>query len=506
MIASTTCSSAQSAEIFFSIRRWSHRHQFITNIISFDAFTFHDVFRILSKFIKFLHSFTFLLIFSFFVILSFIFHHLTMIVSLTFLNWSTFFLFSCDDFSYHTLLRTIDSFSFVKREHRLSLLSDTNQEFMNEKIVNHIEKISFQIRDFLRTNHRFDNLIFVDIKSFVSNIIKSKNSSITSKSARKTRSSKSSNITTWSQIWAIDREKFKKAIISFEKVVELSFSFSRDHSRESFKEFINFVIESFVNSKLILSESFSSLTRTSTNIANQIVNARDSSSLISISSDFENSASVRSFSKFDFTSRFYETSQKTNSVFVISKKNSKTSSFEFIRTNSVLNFVENSKASSIAQKSTRKTMNSAKSIFILQFVLQQNSTFSNQFSSRSITSESDKQTVRTSANYEISRNTSAVESSSAFNMFQEFIETQRRELMIMMQEFWTQRSTFTAFFAASSITQAFDQRSERWVTTDLEFFDSIYDDKILITAEWMQHADKISSLEIFIYLLIESRI
>jgi hypothetical protein len=80
-------------------------------------------------------------------------------------------------------------------------------------------------------------------------------------------------------------------------------------------------------------------------------------------------------------------------------------------------------------------MNSARSIFILQFVLQQNFTFSNQFSSRSITSESDKQTMRTSANYEVSRNISAVESSSALNMSQEFIETQRRELMIMMQEF-----------------------------------------------------------------------
>jgi hypothetical protein len=95
-------------------------------------------------------------------------------------------------------------------------------------------------------------------------------------------------------------------------------------------------------------------------------------------------------------------------------------------------------------------MNSAKSIFILQFVLHQkstsseqsakitlnsNSTFSDQFSSRSITSKSEKQTVRTSVDYEISRITFVVESSSASNMSQEFIETQRRELMTMMQEF-----------------------------------------------------------------------
>jgi hypothetical protein len=376
---------------------------------------------------------------------------------------------------------------------------------MNEKIINHIEKISFQIRDFLRTNHRFDDLIFVNIKSFVSDIIKNKNTSVTSKSARKIRSSKSSNVITWSQIWVIDRNEFKKAIVSFEKIVELFFSFSKDHSKESFKNFINFAIESFVSSKLILSESFSSLTRTSINIANQIVNARDSSSLTSVSSDFENSANVRSFSKFDFTSRSYETSQKTNPVFVISKKNSKTSSFESIKKNSVLDFIENSKSSSIAQTSTRKTVNSARSISILQFVLHQksassvqsarialnsNSTFSSQFSSRSITSESDKQTMRTSANYEISRNTFAVESNSASNMSQEFIETQRRELMIMMQKFWIQRSAFIAFSAASSTAQASDLRSERWVTADLEFFDSIYDEKFTVTTDSMQHVDK----------------
>ncbi len=122
---------------------------------------------------------------------------------------------------------------------------------MNEKIINHIEKISFQIRDFLRKNHRFDDFIFVDIKSFVSDIIKNKNSSITSKLARKTRSSKSSNSTTWSQIWAIDREEFKKVITNFEKVVDLSFSFSKNHSKEFFKNFVSFAIESFAISRLI---------------------------------------------------------------------------------------------------------------------------------------------------------------------------------------------------------------------------------------------------------------
>jgi hypothetical protein len=324
---------------------------------------------------------------------------------------------------------------------------------MNEKIINHIEKISFQIRNFLRTNHKFDDLIFVDIKNFVSNVIKNKNSSIISKSTQRTRSSKSSNTIIWSQIWAIDRDEFKKIIVNFKKVVELFFNFSKDHSKESFKNIINFAIESFVTSKLILSESFSFLTRASTNIANQIVNARNSSSLISIFSSFENSANIRSFSKFDFTSRFYETFS-ANFAF----STSRTSNVKSTRSNSILDFVENSKHSTAAKSFI---IEFAKSISVLHFVLRSSSASQiqsakstnlnsksssfEQFSSRSITSESNKQTIRTSTNYEISRIISAVESSSAFNMSQEFLETQRRELMTMMQEFWTQRSINSAF-------------------------------------------------------------
>jgi hypothetical protein len=33
-------------------------------------------------------------------------------------------------------------------------------------------------------------------------------------------------------------------------------------------------------------------------------------------------------------------------------------------------------------------------------------------------------------------------------------------------------------------------RSNRWVATNLEFFDSIYDEKILATTKSMQHAKK----------------
>ncbi len=98
--------------------------------------------------------------------------------------------------------------------------------------------------------------------------------------------------------------------------------------------------------------------------------------------------------------------------------------------------------------------------------------------------------MRTSMNYEISRNTFTVESSSVFNMSQEFIEIQRRKLMTMMQEFWTQRLTSTASSGTFFSIQTSDQKFERWVIANLKFFDSAYDDKVLTTADSMQHIDK----------------
>ncbi len=382
----------------------------------------------------------------------------------------------------------------------MSCLSDTSQEFINEEIINHIRKICFQIKDFLRTNHRFDDLIFVDIKSFVADIIKDKNSSITLKSTRKIRSSKSSNIIFWSQVWTIDRDEFKKAIANLEKIVNLFFSFSKDQFRKSFKDFINFVIESFVSSKLILSESFLSLTRTSTNIANQILSARkqSSSALTSISSDFENSTSARSFSKFDFTSRLYESAnQKTDLAFTISIR---ASNSNVIRSKQILDFVENSKSSSIAQSVIRNTVEFAKSISILQFVLHKKKiTLNSKFTSfesfnRSTTSNFDKQTIRITVEYEFSRITFTMNSASAFNssstnnMFQDYTNTQRRKLMTMMQKFWAQRSVASA--SQQTQSQTVELRSKRWIIANLEFFDFAYDDKIMTTLDSMQHVDK----------------
>ncbi len=118
------------------------------------------------------------------------------------------------------------------------------------------------------------------------------------------------------------------------------------------------------------------------------------------------------------------------------------------------------------------------------------------------TDKSEQSSARITAEYEISRNSPAVEavltpissqSTPASNMTQGFTETQRRELMTMMQEFWTQRSvqpTSSAPAASSSITQALEPRPDRWNAADLGFFDPSYEGKTLATAEPMQHSGK----------------
>jgi hypothetical protein len=171
------------------------------------------------------------------------------------------------------------------------------------------------------------------------------------------------------------------------------------------------------------------------------------------------------------------------------------------RSNSILDFIENSKHSTIAQS---LIIEFARSIFVLHFVLRSSSasqmqfvkssilnsklTSFDQFTSRFTISSSENQTTRTTMKYEISKITFTVESIS--EMSQEFIETQRRELMIMMQEFWAQRFSFFASFAASFFSQTLDSRSERWVSKDLKFFDSTYDEKFTTIDDTMQLVDK----------------
>ncbi len=97
---------------------------------------------------------------------------------------------------------------------------------------------------------------------------------------------------------------------------------------------------------------------------------------------------------------------------------------------------------------------------------------------------------RITIEYEISRNSSRVESTFSVNMNQRFINAQRRELMTIMQKIWTQRLTSSSAALSTSFAQATESRPERWVAIDLEFFDSTYDGKILTTVESMQHVDK----------------
>ncbi len=76
----------------------------------------------------------------------------------------------------------------------ISIISLTFQElsfslFMKKSVVEEHLQLCFQLRDFFRTRHKFSDLVFTDIKSFISNIINHTIFSLTSK-AIKTRSEK----------------------------------------------------------------------------------------------------------------------------------------------------------------------------------------------------------------------------------------------------------------------------------------------------------------------------
>jgi hypothetical protein len=168
---------------------------------------------------------------------------------------------------------------------------------------------------------------------------------------------------------------------------------------------------------------------------------QSSSALISVSSSFEKSSSARFYSNFNFTSRSYESSVKaSDSIFLATKNNSKESSFESIRSNSILDFIEHSKLASVKSAQSQSILQfvlHSKTASQMQFVkssaLNPKSTSFDQFSSRSTTADSEKQTARTTVEYEISRTILTIESIS--EMSQKFIEIQRRKLMTMMQKF-----------------------------------------------------------------------
>ncbi len=147
--------------------------------------------------------------------------------------------------------------------------------FMKDSISEHIIDACFQLRDFLRTDHKFFDLVAIDIKFLITDIISQNSSSATSRSTR-TRREKFTEIDEdrWSQFWAVNRLEFRKAVIFLEKVLNLSSNFVSRHSRESSKNSSS--SQQFVSLRLTLSERFSFL-MTSTDLIDQILSARQQS-------------------------------------------------------------------------------------------------------------------------------------------------------------------------------------------------------------------------------------
>jgi hypothetical protein len=187
---------------------------------------------------------------------------------------------------------------------------------MKNQISKHHLELCFQLRKFFRTEHKFADLIFVDTKFFISNIISHTLSSLTFKSV-KTRAENFTEESIWSQNWTIDRVDFRKTIVRLKKAVNLLSSFVDRHFRKFSKNSSNF---QFVNLRLTLFDKLSQL-----NLADQILRVRDqqrsqissflsSVSSTSLSSDvFTKNSEITTSADFSNMSRFSGLSNQARS-------------------------------------------------------------------------------------------------------------------------------------------------------------------------------------------------
>jgi hypothetical protein len=128
---------------------------------------------------------------------------------------------------------------------------------MKQLISEHHVEICFQLKDFLRTDHKFEDLVAINTKFFVTNVIDKYFFSIISKFIR-TRD-KFIKKNKWSESWINNRFDFRKIIVSLKEIFNLSSSFAFCHSRESSKN--TTILFEFVISRFSLSKKLSSTLR-----------------------------------------------------------------------------------------------------------------------------------------------------------------------------------------------------------------------------------------------------
>ncbi len=186
---------------------------------------------------------------------------------------------------------------------------------MKQLISEHHIEICFQLRDFLRTNHKFSNLVSINTKFFITDVTDRYLFSVISRFIRTRNKFLKKN--RWSDSWVINRFEFRKTIVSLKKIFNLSSSFAFRHSREFSKN--TTISFEFVNLRLHLSKKLSFLI-SSFDLVDQILLARQqltqdrlisiSSSLTSISftsqssnifiENSDSTISIESFNMFDF--------------------------------------------------------------------------------------------------------------------------------------------------------------------------------------------------------------
>jgi hypothetical protein len=508
--------------IRISIRRWSYRHQFCTNII-IPRVHFRDVLEFHQNFTKSLRSF----VSSFFQLISLI-------------HSTTFH----DD----RLLTLSCCFSMTSWTYRLLSTNTITNDWlsklscMNNNIFSETKELCFQLREFFRINHRFDDLIFLNIKSYISDTILDSISSFAREQIRRTRFEKFREITsqqTWSQNWVIDKTKFRKTVIKLEKKVNLLSSFSSFSHFRHFSKMSASNISTELFSNTFTDSAFSSLTLK----LFEILSSLDmTDQLILIDRILIENQRFRSFSSSSLTivaSSFNFTFYQHSAVRVFDDSQSlfRASSNQSIVSDSISEFVKDSRQTSISSAIVQTSINS-KSTSSMSFakIVKTNSKSLSFENFRSTTSNSSKQILLTTVEYEDSENfikheqsfvdminnarnarfeavnsddTNSINSDQIANQAAQSIEStfesmfsqaQRMKIVdIVIAALRMNRqnnsssemsSSNISFVATSSMIISFETRSDRWNAIDLKFFDLIYDEKILITIESIQHVEK----------------
>ncbi len=366
------------------------------------------------------------------------------------------------------------------------------------------------------------------IRNYLVEIIRDILSISTFATESRTRSEKIRNKTntsqsTWSQNWAMNKSEFCKVVINLKRKTNLFSIFFSRHSRQS--SFAKTSAEStFFSLILRLSEILSSL-----NLADQLILIDRILTEKQFRSFFSSFLTIV-FSSFNFTSYQHAVVR----VFDESRSNIQSSISK-----SILDFIEYSKSVQTVVSKFLSFRNSDEQVaqFVIEQMISRNITrlekltitsirnisliFQNVFfqsianeSSSTFTKQSffdmtnnarnaEFETINIDESREENSNQGNTIVDQITNQFARSVETtsdvmfshaQRMkiaDIVIAALRMNRQNNSFSDISSvSSSMTSIFETRFDRWNATDLEFFDSAYEEKIISSAKSIQHANK----------------